>query len=252
MAGEEIASILGLFSIAWWPIALFIMFFLKRRYPPSNDRYAALRALAYVFIFWVGRTLGTLAGQASASNVGLGAGIQEPSMLLFGLPIAILWIYAAYRLIERASWRELGWNLSNIKREIAFGVFLGTAIFLLFNYGLILTEKPTINVDVRIAVLLFVGSFGVASWQEENIYRGYLQPKLKALVGKWWENFFQAILFSIAHIGYWQFTSALPFLRDLAVVAIMGLILGYYRKRYDSLIAPFIAHGLVDFLPIFW
>ena len=63
---------------------------------------------------------------------------------------------------------------------------------------------------------------------------------------------FQAILFSIAHIGYCQFTSALPFLRDLALVTIMGLMLGYYRQRYDSLIAPFIAHGLVDFLPIFW
>ena len=252
MLSEEIIAVLGLLSIAWWPIALAIMFFLRKRFPPSNDRYAAFRALAYVVIFWLGRTGGTLGSQAPTSYGGIGVGTQELSMLLFSLPIAILWIYVAYRLIERASWKDLGWNLSNIKREISFGVLLGAALFLLVNLETAFTKKPTINVDAEIAVILFVVSFGVASWQEENIYRGYLQPKLRAVMVKWRANVFQAILFSITHIGYWQFTSALPFLMGLAVVALMGFILGYYRQHYGSLIAPFIAHGMVDFLPIFW
>ena len=105
-----------------------------------------------------------------------------------------------------------------------------------------------IEVDLEFAVMLLIGSFGVVLWQEENIYRGYLQPKLEAIAGRWKANISQAILFSIAHIGFWQS----PSLKSLAVVALIGFILGYYRQHYRSLVAPFIAHGLVDFLPIFW
>lgn len=252
MLSEEIIGILGLLSIAWWPMALAVMFLLRKPFPPSKDRYAAFRALVYVVIFWLGRTLGTLVGQASAPYEGAGAGIQELSMLLFSLPIAIIWIYVAYRLIERATWRDLGWNVPSINREISFGVLLGVALFLLVNCETVFSKMPAIRVDSEIALMLFVGSFGIASWQEENIYRGYLQPKLEAVFGDLRANVSQAILFSVAHIGYWQFTSALPFLVDLALLALMGIILGYYRQNYRSLVAPFIAHGLVDFLPIFW
>ena len=184
---------------------------------------------------------------------GLGAGLQdELSALMFGLPIAILWIYFAYRRIEGASWKELGWNFSHIKRELAFGVLLGVALFALVYCEIVFTNKPKIYGNVEIAVMLFIGSFAIASWQEENIYRGYLLPKLAVLTGKWKANAIQAVLFSVAHVGFWQSTSPIPFITNLAIVAIMGFILGWYRQRYDSLVAPFIAHGVVDFLQIFW
>ena len=257
MASEEIIGLLGILSIAWWPIALSIMFLLRKRFPPSNDRYAAYRALAYVFIFWVGRTMGTWVSRQVP--MGAGAGIQdELSALMFGLPIAIFWIYFAYHRIEGASWKELGWNFSHIKREIVLGVLLGIALFILvnvcwsYNFWKFWSPGPKICVNMDIAVMLFIGSFAIASWQEENIYRGYLQPKLAVLTGKWKANAIQAVLFSVAHVGYWQFTSPIPFITNLTMVALMGFILGLYRQRYDSLVAPFIAHGLVDFLPIFW
>lgn len=252
MLSEEIIGFLGLLSIAWWPIALGIMFFLRRRFPPSNDKYAVYRALAYVFIFWIGRTMGTWLGRQGTAG-GFGAGLQEElPALMFSLPIAILWIYFAYRLIEGASWKELGWNFSHIKRELVFGILLGVALFALVNFALVFTIRPEICGDVEVAIMLFIASFAIASWQEENIYRGYLQPKLAVFTGKWRANAIQAVLFSVAHIGYWQFISLASFIISLVTVAIMGFILGWYRQRYDSLVAPFIAHGLVDFLPIFW
>jgi hypothetical protein len=30
------------------------------------------------------------------------------------------------------------------------------------------------------------------------------------------------------------------------------LLFGLYRYRFNSLVASFIAHGLLDFLPVFW
>jgi membrane protease YdiL (CAAX protease family) len=253
MLSEEIAGLLALLSIAWWPVTLTIMFLLRKRFPPSNDRYAACRALAYVFIFWVSRTMGTWVSRQVP--MGAGAGTADFLTLMFTLPIAILWIYFAYHRIEGASWKELGWNFSHIKREIVSGVLLGVLLFILVNIywsGNLGFPQPKIYVNVEAAAMLFIASFAIASWQEENIYRGYLQPKLAVLTGEWKANAIQAVLFSIAHIGYWQFTSLAPFITDLAILVIMGFILGWYRQRYDSIVAPFIAHGLVDFLPIFW
>ncbi|MFQ6124269.1 MAG: lysostaphin resistance A-like protein, partial [Candidatus Heimdallarchaeota archaeon] len=138
-------------------------------------------------------------------------------------------------------------------RDIVYGVLLGVVLFFLVNFRMTFTSLPTFDFDVGAAVILFVVSFGVASWQEENIYRGHLQPKLELLATpKWRANAIQAILFSIAHIGFWQFTSIATLLFDLAKVALLGFVLGYYRQRYGSLLAPFIAHGLLDFFPIFW
>jgi len=247
-------AILSLLSILIWPIALTIMYLLRKWFPPSRKKYAACRALAYVFIFWAGRSLGTLAGNAAGSLDGTGAGAPPPSffMVLFGLPIAVVWIIIAYRVIKRASWKDLGWNFLHFKREIAFGVLMGLALFLLRRYEEILAKSPSIQVNLGDVIILFLASFGVASWQEENIYRGYLQPRLEAVAGKWKAILFQAVLFSIAHIGYYAFEASLQFFLGLAELAIVGVVLGYYRRRFNNLIAPFIAHGLLDFLPIFW
>jgi len=252
MLSEEIMGLLGLLSIAWWPISLGTMFLLRRRFPSSNDKYAVYRALAYVFIFWVSRTMGTWLSRQIPTG-GAGAGITDNFFtLIFSLPIAILWIYFAYRKIEGASWKELGWNFSHIKRDVAFGILLGVALYILDCSETVFTNKPEISAGVGVTAIYFIWCFLIASWQEENIYRGYLQPKLAVLTGKWKANAIQAVLFSVAHIGYWQFTSLVPFITNLAVVALIGFILGWYRQRYDSLVAPFIAHGLINFLLIFW
>ncbi len=254
MDGKATFALLSLSSILIWPIALTIMFMLRRRFHPSNKKYAAFRALAYVLIFWTGRVLGTLSGHAAGfpAGMGMGASPQNFFMVLFGLPIAFVWIIIAYRTIERASWKELGWNFSSLKREIVFGALMGGAIFLLRRYQEIFAQNPSIHINPRDAIFLFLASFGVASWQEENIYRGYLQPKLEAVASKWKAILGQAALFSIAHIGFYPFEVSLQFLLGLLELALVGIILGYYRRRFNSLVAPFIAHGLLDFLPIFW
>ena len=60
----------------------------------------------------------------------------------------------------------------------------------------------------------------IASWQEENLFRGYLQPHLIQKLGHWPGSLAQAALFSIAHLGFhliwWQFVASF----------LLGLILG--------------------------
>ncbi len=247
-------AVLSLSSLLIWPTALTIMYLLRRRFPPSNKKCTAFRALAYVLIFSAGRTLGTLAANAATTPKRAGAGTQSPDLawVLFSLPIAILWIIIAYRRIERASWKDLGWSLSHFKRELFFGVPMGFILFVFRRSDEIFAHGPTVHIPLTDAVVIFLASFGIASWQEENIYRGYLQPKLEALGRKKAAIIIQAVLFSLAHIGYYGFDASPEFFLGLLELAVVGLILGYYRQRFNSLVAPFIAHGLLDFLPIFW
>ncbi|NIQ07109.1 MAG: CPBP family intramembrane metalloprotease [Candidatus Korarchaeota archaeon] len=244
--------ILGLLSIFWWPLALIVMYLLKRWLPPSQDRSATIRGLGYVVIFWVGRTIGTLMGGLSSTTEGAGGGMQELGILLLTLPIALLWVFFAFRKIEGATWRGLGWNVSHVKREVGWGILLGLGLFLLLEFNLVFTQLPLFDATAVSIFALFLMSFGVASWQEENLYRGFLQPKLETQIGDRGAIVTQAVLFSVAHIGYWSFTTLMVFLLNLLLVGVMGVILGYYRQRYTSVIAPFLAHGLVDFLPVFW
>jgi len=254
MNGGVTFAVLSLSSLLIWPAALTIMLLLRKLFPPSSTKYAAFRALAYVLIFWAGRTLGTVAANAAGSSDGAGTRTPSPnpSWVLFSLPIAIVWIIIAYRRIERASWKDLGWSLSHIKREIIFGVLIGIILVVLRRSGEIFPHRPILHVPLRNALVVFLASFGVASWQEENIFRGYLQPRLKALAGKGAAIILQALLFSLAHIGYYRFETSSHFFLGLVELAAVGLILGVYRHRLNSLVAPFIAHGLLDFLPIFW
>jgi hypothetical protein len=134
-------------------------------FPPSNKKYAAFRALTYVLIFWVGRTLGTLAGNAAGTEESAGAGTPPSNLswVIFSLPIAILWIIIAYRRIERTSWKDLGWSLSHLKRELLFGVLLGMILFIFRKPTEIFVHRPTLHIPLGHAFVVLLASFGIAS-----------------------------------------------------------------------------------------
>ncbi|HFQ94590.1 MAG TPA: CPBP family intramembrane metalloprotease, partial [Anaerolineae bacterium] len=101
------------------------------------------------------------------------------------------------------------------------------------------TEPPEIlTFSLSRIVLTAVFAFGLAAWVEENLYRGYWQPLLAEKMNIWLAIVVQAAVFSAAHVGY---TWRLP---DFGTLFTGGLILGWLRGRENSLIAPFLAHGL--------
>ena len=81
--------------------------------------------------------------------------------------------------------------------------------------------------------------FFIAAWQEENLFRGYLQPLLIERWGYWPGILAQAALFSTAHIG-WCPTWPLYLLAFFS-----GIVFGWLRGRDRSLVAAFVAHGLM-------
>lgn len=157
-------------------------------------------------------------------------------------------IVGGLRWLGGVSWHELGWTREKLVASIGFGL-LGAVLLMALNMAgaLIMLSMTGANMPANPPaipspghlLMIFLWGFLFASWQEENLFRGYLQPLLIARTGYWPGIVLQAALFSLAHIGY--FTTLFPFVLSF----IIGLVLGWMRGRDRSLVAPFLAHGLI-------
>jgi membrane protease YdiL (CAAX protease family) len=146
-------------------------------------------------------------------------------------------------------WRELGWRRKGLLKAIGLGVLGAVGLFVLqlvYMLAVIALFGPPpggipapepLSLGGYLASLVW--GFAIASWQEENLFRGYLQPLLIARLGTWGGIAAQAALFGVAHIGW------LADWRMFGLVFLVGLVLGSMRGRDRSLVAPFIAHGLI-------
>jgi len=93
---------------------------------------------------------------------------------------------------------------------------------------------------IQYLLSLFFG-FAIAAFQEETIFRGFLQNIFTERFGNWYGNVLQAIIFSICHIGYYPLSSWYLFI----IAFINGIIFGWLKMKRGTLIAPAIANGLI-------
>jgi len=94
------------------------------------------------------------------------------------------------------------------------------------------------------AVNLLLGwffGFAIAAFQEETLFRGFLQSLLQERYGRVVAVVGQAAVFALAHLGYYP-VSAWPL---LLVVFLVGLVTGWLVDRRGTLLAAGIAHGFV-------
>ncbi len=181
---------------------------------------------------------------------GQSASMDFVESLPFALFLAFWFILLSVGLIgggivrlAKTSWRELGWTKQGLFKAIGLGI-LG---FVLMYVNVVIWAMAGGEMDPpevfmpslpRLLLVLFF-AFGLAAWVEENLFRGFLQPLLAKRMGLWLAIIVQAAVFSAAHLGF--HTNLLSF----GSTFVAGLILGLLRGRQSSLVAPFIAHGLL-------
>ena len=106
--------------------------------------------------------------------------------------------------------------------------------------------SPTVAADAAsgFAVNLLLGwffGFAIAAFQEETLFRGFLQSLLQERYGRLVAIVGQAGVFALAHLGYYP-VSAWPL---LLVVFLVGIVTGWLVDRRGTLLPAGIAHGFV-------
>ncbi len=159
-------------------------------------------------------------------------------LLLFNfLILSILFIFGI-NFITNKRFVSVGWGMNGITRNILIGLTVGILLFL------VLTFNKSVNYEKLPLAIFF--SFLIASWQEENIFRGHLMLFLGHRFNAYESIIYQAIVYSIAHVGFYSFYPLPVFIASLIFAFIFGLIFGFLRMSTTSQIPAFVVHGMID------
>ena len=151
---------------------------------------------------------------------------------------------------DRATvWGDVGWGLLAV--VLLAVVTVGSAIVL----GMLGLTPERLGVEQsdpsslhQLPAKLIMGllfGFGIAAFQEETLFRGFLQTFFTCKYGNWRGNILQAGLFSIAHLGLDPFSSLPRLLFVLLFRFMTGVLLGWLRAKRGTLLAPAICHGII-------
>lgn len=188
-------------------------------------------AAARVFFGWAWRAL--------AADIII---IPSPGLfrlfLLNILCLSILLILGTSYILG-LKFKAMGWTGDKIILNSAIGLAAGGFFF--FMLSLNKTIKPE-NLPWAICF-----GFFIASWQEENIFRGFLPNYLLSRnYSKESTIIIQALIFSLAHLGFYNFMPLFNLVFSLLFAFILGLLFGFLRIYTGSQVPAFIAHGLID------
>ena len=158
----------------------------------------------------------------------------------------------------RAWWVDRG----QLRGDLAWGL-VGTFAVLLATLGGVLAlsallpglgpvgaagaaPAPTVTAStgtdwVTTLLLGWFFGFAIAAFQEETLFRGFLQGLLRERYGRAVAVVGQAAVFALAHLTYYPI-SAWPL---VLMVLLVGLVTGWLVDRRGTLLAAGIAHGFV-------
>lgn len=213
-------------------LGLFLLFVFRNK----SD---LLKIIVIILTFSIARTFFASAWKSITGNINsINPSAAFWLLLLFNFFIlSVLFILGVNRLTKQ-QFRLLGWTKNKIVKNTLIGLIVGSFFFLF------LTFNKSIKIENLPAAVFF--SFLIASWQEENIFRGYLIRYLGHKFDIEETIVYQALIYSLAHIGFYSFSTIIGLTLSLIFAFILGLFFGYLRIETKSQIPAFIAHGIID------
>ena len=183
-----------------------------------------------------------------------------PNLSLEPTPQSILWLVVVFLVMSVglvylgfSKWVrvDLGqwwrYDRKKVLRDVGWGIlgliiaFIITMLYAAAAVALGLVEVPTQTSVPSLGEILLMQFFGfaIAGFQEETIFRGFVQDVLTERLGRWQGNILQGAIFSLAHIGYYPLDAWPMFFQAFLV----GTVFGWLKMKRGTLIAPWIAHG---------
>lgn len=171
------------------------------------------------------------------------------SLSLFINILTCLYVFHIIRQKYGLPITSLGFKASNWKNDVKFGLknyfiilpfilIAGfTVDFIAKEFGVPSEQQEIIKrvlEEESLAVLIFMFFFGIlaAPVIEELLFRGFIQPAVRASFGKLKAILISGLLFATVHLNAYVFLQ----------IFILGLLLSYLFEKTGSLIAPITVH----------
>jgi membrane protease YdiL (CAAX protease family) len=158
------------------------------------------------------------------------------------LAFAIAFVQVVLVRAARVSWRELGWDTSDLRADLGWGlighastqiIFFGVLYWRGESFTQYLDTLRAMNTGRHIQTIMTGVQVAI---MEESIYRGYMQKGLMKRLPPLLAITLMAVVFSICHLQFEPIFLAINFA--------YGMIWGVLRHRTGRLFAPALAHFL--------
>ncbi|MGN8771779.1 CPBP family intramembrane glutamic endopeptidase [Paenibacillus barengoltzii] len=183
------------------------------------------------------------------NNISLLRIILSVPMFVFQLlPIMLILLFRGHSL------STIGITKFKILKSIIIGLIAAVPLNALPIFGY-LKGNYTIQLSLGNALLQLIYYIVIIGFAEEVIFRGYLQTRIFTLISnKYLAIFTGSFMFAILHIPFHMVRSEMSLCEfithdwfDLLLKGLMHLIFVFIYSRTKNIIAPSIAHGLIDF-----
>ena len=160
----------------------------------------------------------------------------------YGIVFPLMWAGAT------RNWGAAGFSRRNLSSALALGLAAGVAwsvyTYAFFRQGRSLPPLWGLQVAIAFPIWLLV-----MSPFQEFFFRGWLQPRLQTVMGRWVGLGITALAFTLWHF-FPQLegtpTATLPLGSPLGLLStvLAGLLFGYVFQRTENILAPWLAHAI--------
>lgn len=151
--------------------------------------------------------------------------------------------------IRKESWQSAGVTRNNLGKSILLGCLLALVVIVACSECMTGILRG-LNLDHFWSFLYYT----VVGFSEEFAFRGYLQTRLCAWLGRWQGWLLASVLMALVHISQrvWMlgFDATTAFLSSAYLIPI-SLIMGYVMLRTENIVAPAIYHTFADWVGVF-
>lgn len=237
----------------------FVTRWLKFRYLPwsyPNPRQSAWVAIGTAFLplFLLGLfslASAPAAGEAVETPVSLELK-ESPSTVINGL-IAYLIVLNPVLIamkLRKESWQSAGVTRNNLGKSILLGCLLGLITIVTYRPCVTGILSGVMNMNHFWAFLQYT----VVGFSEEFAFRGYLQTRLAAWLGRWQGWLVASVMMALIHIAQRVYMSGFDattaFLSSAYLIPI-SLSMGFVMLRTENIVAPAISHTFADWVGTF-
>jgi membrane protease YdiL (CAAX protease family) len=162
--------------------------------------------------------------------------------VLYGLGFPLVWAGFAH------DWDAMGFSRRSVRSALVWGVAAGV-LWAVYTYIVFSQDGPLPRLWGLQVALAFPIWLLVMSPFQELFFRGWLQPRLQVVTGKWGGLGITAAAFALWHYcppleGTATATLPLSSPAGLMSTVLAGLLFGYTFQRTENILAPWLAHAI--------